>query len=141
MLAGRGDYRDGGRPRPHPLRVRDWSTAADWLALQWSNIDLPDRSFTVTRTVQNGVIVEASGKTRDSLRTILLNDLAHKALASLPTPLHGNLLVFPGKRSGGIIDHGKWRRGPWTNALAAAGVAYRASPDRTQTDSAATELQ
>jgi integrase len=96
----------------------------EWLALRWSDLRLSDRSFTVTRTVQDGVIVEASGKTRASLRTVLLNNFALEALNSLPTPLRHDFLVFPGKR-GGIIDHAKWRRDPWRRALATAEVPYR----------------
>jgi integrase len=115
------------RPRDRALILFACATGLrpqEWRALKWSDIDTASRSLRVSRTVQNGRIVEAQGKTRGSLRTVLLSKLALSALVSLPTPLRRDQLVFPGK-AGDVLDLAAWRRGPWRRALGGASLAYR----------------
>jgi integrase len=101
----------------------------EWQALQWRDIDHQSGVLRVNRTVQAGRVIEANAKTPGALRAVELFDLALEALESLPTPLKRDKLVFPGKR-GGILDTHAWSRrgkrpGPWTTALARAGLNHR----------------
>jgi integrase len=98
-------------------------------ALEWRDVDRAAGVLRVNRTVQAEKIAEANAKTQGALRAVELTDLALEALDSLPTPLRRDQLIFPGKR-GGILDVHAWSRGgdrpgPWTKALAAAGLDYR----------------
>jgi integrase len=101
----------------------------EWRALEWRDIDRAAGVVRVNRTLQDGKVVEAVAKTEGAFRAVELTNVALEALDLLPTPLHRDQLVFPGAR-GGILDTHAWSRqgkrpGPWTLALAAAGLDYR----------------
>jgi integrase len=101
----------------------------EWRALEWRDIDRSAGVLRVNRTLQNGKVAEANAKTPGALRAVELFDVALEALDLLPTPIKRDTLVIPGRR-GGVLDLHAWSRqgdrpGPWTSALARAGLAYR----------------
>lgn len=96
----------------------------EWLAIEWRDVDTTARTLRVLRTVQDGDIVELTAKTKGSLRTVQLQQVAVDALDALPTPLRGGL-IFPGD-DGKRIDLHVWRRDVWTAALTKAELEYRA---------------
>ena len=105
----------------------------EWQALQYDAIDRKNRSLTVTHKIQRGKGRVEGGKTEGSVRRVELSDQALAALDLLPTPFDRTQLVFPGTHNG-ILDVHAWSRqgsrpGPWTKALADAGLEYR-SPDQ-----------
>src|SRR4051812_6781963 len=97
----------------------------EWRALKHRDVDKPKRALSVSRSMQNEQLVDHQAKTRGSLRTVLLSDLALEALALLPTPLRQDQLVFPGRDGASRLDIHAWRRNRWGKALEAAGVSYR----------------
>jgi integrase len=70
-------------------------------------------------------MLRTSGKNRQIAPHRLLSDLALEALDLLPRALTARLSFFPGPR-GGKLDLAAWRRRARKDALADAGVSYRA---------------
>jgi integrase len=95
----------------------------EWSALQWRDIDRGARRCAVRRTYASGEL-RSEGKREASLRTVLLADLALKALDELPQPLRTDQLVFTATE-GGHISLSNWRRRFWYPALERAGVELR----------------
>src|SRR5215211_6142538 len=92
----------------------------EWQALEWQDVDVAGRHCRIRRTVGDGLVVSVA-KTDGSLRRVSLQQRALDALAELPRPLDGRLLVFPAAE-GGIVNLSNFRRRVWTPALTAAGL-------------------
>ncbi len=92
----------------------------EWLALEWTDVDLNARSVTVQRAFSAGRLTKW-GKTIKSRRRVPLRQRVIDALE--PTrQRHG--LVFPAIH-GGYIDLHNWRARDWAPALEAAGLPRR----------------
>jgi integrase len=96
----------------------------EYLALTWADVDRQRRECHVRRTVVKGK-VKATGKTRNSLRSIVLTDQALAALRELPTPLRPDQLVFPAPK-GGHLNLNNLRNRVWRDAVAEAKIDDKA---------------
>jgi len=96
----------------------------EWIALRWQEIELERRALRVDRVCVDGVVSNGRAKTEGSLRTVQLQQRALDALASLPSPLRRDQLLFPSTR-GGLIDLDNWRQRVWRKTLEKAELEHR----------------
>jgi integrase len=94
----------------------------EWIALERSDVDRRGGVVHVRRVFTDGQ-VKGYGKSEESLRTVPLPRRAAESLDRLP-PRIDTPLFFPGVR-GGHLNLNTWRRGAWTPAVRAAGLAHR----------------
>lgn len=100
----------------------------EWAALQHDDVDRRAGVITVVRTVTGGkrkgspVAIVELGKTSGSRREVPLTPRALAALDELPTPLRGDMLIFPAPE-GGPIRLDNFRRRVWAPAVGLSGVA------------------
>jgi integrase len=90
---------------------------AEWVALEWRDIDLDERVAFVRRSYTRGQL--KLPKTEGSLRAVPLQARAVDALQRLPD--RDSPLVFPGER-GGYLDVHNFRPHQWRPAQKAAGI-------------------
>ena len=90
---------------------------AEWMGLQWDDVDLDRRVLTV-RNFWSGGELGQHGKTARSRRQVPLRSLA---IDALPEPSKG--FVWKGEK-GAPIDLRVWRRRFWYPAVDAAGVDH-----------------
>ena len=90
---------------------------AEWVALEWRDIDLEDRVAFVRRSYTRGQL--KLPKTEGSLRAVPLQARALDALDRLSKS--DSPLVFPGER-GGYLDVHNFRPHQWRPAQRAAGI-------------------
>jgi integrase len=90
---------------------------AEWVALEWRDIDRDERVVFVRRSFTRGEL--KLPKTEGSLRAVPLQARALDALGRLPH--NGSPLVFPGER-GSYLDIHNFRPHQWRPAQKAAGI-------------------
>jgi integrase len=95
----------------------------EWIPLTRGDVDLDGRFVTVRRAFSDGV-ASAYGKTDKRRRRVPLRARVVEALASRPSVLRPDGLLFPG-RDGGLIPLRSFRRGYWTPAVENAGLEGR----------------
>jgi integrase len=91
---------------------------AEWIALEWRDIDSEARVVYVRRSFTKGRL--KSTKTEGSVRAVPLQALALAALECLPTRT-GSPLLFPAEQ-GGYLDLHNFRTRNWKPAQEAAGI-------------------
>ena len=91
---------------------------AEWLALEWRDVDLEARVVYVHRSFTKGRL--KCPKTEASRRAVPLQTIAHDAIAQQPSSRQSTL-VFPAQR-GGYLDLHNFRNREWKPAQVAAGV-------------------
>ena len=94
----------------------------EWLPIRWR--DVQGNRAVITRTMQDKKVEDGVGKTKKSIRTIVLDDRALAALDLLPRPINRDEYIFAG-RNGGILNIDRWRTDHWHPALGRAGVYAR----------------
>jgi integrase len=94
---------------------------AEWLALEWRDIDLEARVVYVHRSFTKGRL--KCPKTEASRRAVPLQTIALEALERQPSSRHSPL-VFPAER-GGYLDLHNFRNREWKPAQIAAGIQPR----------------
>jgi len=113
-------------PRYRPMVIFAAATGlrpAEWLALEWRDIDLEVRVVYVHRSFTNGRL--KCPKTEASRRAVPLQTIALEAL-DRQRPGRYSALVFPAQR-GGYLDLHNFRNREWTPAQLAAGQRRAAS--------------
>jgi integrase len=91
---------------------------AEWLALEWRDIDLEARVVYVHRSFTKGRL--KCPKTEASRRAVPLQTIALEAIERQPSSRQ-SLLVFPAER-GGYLDLHNFRNREWKPAQLAAGI-------------------
>lgn len=108
-------------PRYQPMVLFAAATGlrpAEWLALEWRDIDLDARVVCVHRSFTKGRL--KCPKTEASRRAVPLQTIALEALERQPSSRH-SALVFPAER-GGYLDLHNFRNREWKPAQVAAGI-------------------
>jgi integrase len=108
-------------PRYRPMVIFAAATGlrpAEWLALEWRDIDLEARVVYVHRSFTKGRL--KCPKTEASRRAVPLQTIALEAIEQQPSSRQG-ALVFPAER-GGYLDLHNFRNRDWKPAQVAAGV-------------------
>jgi integrase len=96
----------------------------EWLALERSDVDRPNRRVTVRRTyVADRGLIEFKGKTAGSIRSVPLLRGALDALDELP-PRIDTRLLFP-NTLGGMMNLNNFRTRDWYPALESGGLSKR----------------
>jgi integrase len=108
---------------PHFRQMVTFATAtglrpAEWLALEWRDIDLAARVVYVHRSFTKGRL--KCLKTETSRRAVPLQTIALEAVKRQPANGH-SALVFPAER-GGYLDLHNFRNREWKPAQVAAGI-------------------
>jgi integrase len=91
---------------------------AEWLALEWRDLDLRARVVYVHRSFTKGRL--KCPKTEASRRAVPLQTIALEAIEQQPSSRHSTL-VFPAQR-GGYLDLHNFRNREWKPAQIAAGI-------------------
>ncbi|HYY33800.1 MAG TPA: site-specific integrase [Gaiellaceae bacterium] len=108
-------------PRYRPMVIFAAATGlrpAEWLALEWRDIDLEARVVYVHRSFTKGRL--KCPKTEASRRAVPLQTIALKAIERQLLRRHSPL-VFPAER-GGYLDRHNFRNREWKPAQVAAGI-------------------
>jgi integrase len=108
-------------PRYRPMVIFAAATGlrpAEWLALEWRDIDMEARVVYVQRSFTKGRL--KCPKTETSRRAVPLQTIALEALDQQPSSRE-SALVFPAHR-GGYLDLHNFRNREWKPAQVAAGV-------------------
>lgn len=108
-------------PRYRPMVLFAAATGlrpAEWLALEWRDIDLEAQVVYVHRSFTKGRL--KCPKTEASRRAVPLQTIALEALDRQTSKRHG-ALVFPAQR-GGYLDIHNFRNREWKPAQVAAGI-------------------
>jgi integrase len=108
-------------PRYRPMVLFAAATGlrpAEWLALEWRDIDLEAQVVYVHRSFTKGRL--KCPKTEASRRAVPLQTIALEALEQEPSS-RGSALVFPAQR-GGYLDRHNFRNREWKPAQIAAGI-------------------
>jgi integrase len=108
-------------PRYRPMVLFAAATGlrpAEWLALEWRDVDLEVRVVYVHRSFTKGRL--KCPKTEASRRAVPLQTIALEALGRQPASRH-SALVFPAER-GGYLDLHNFRNREWKPAQIAAGI-------------------
>jgi integrase len=108
-------------PRYRPMVIFAAATGlrpAEWLALEWRDIDLKVLVVYVHRSFTKGRL--KCPKTETSRRAVPLQTIALEALEQQVSSRHG-ALVFPAER-GGYLDLHNFRNREWKPAQVAAGI-------------------
>jgi integrase len=108
-------------PRYRPMVVFAAATGlrpAEWVALEWRDIDLEARVAYVHRSFTKGRL--KCPKTEGSRRAVPLQTIALKAIEQQPASRQ-SALVFPAQR-GGYLDLHNFRAREWKPAQVAAGI-------------------
>ena len=108
-------------PRYRPMVIFAAATGlrpAEWLALEWRDIDLEARVVYVHRSFTKGRL--KCPKTEASRRAVPLQTIGIEAIKRLPPHPHSPLL-FPAER-GGYLDLHNFRNREWKPAQLAAGI-------------------
>jgi integrase len=111
-------------PRYRPMVIFGAATGlrpAEWLALEWRDIDLQAAVVFVHRSFTKGRL--KCPKTEASRRAVPLQAIALEALERQPASRH-SALVFPAER-GGYLDLHNFRNREWKPAQLAAGIEPR----------------
>jgi integrase len=109
-------------PRYRPMVIFAAATGlrpAEWLALEWRDVDLEAHVVYVHRSFTKGRL--KCPKTDASRRAVPLQTIALEALEQQASNRH-NGLVFPAER-GGYLDRHNFRNREWKPAQLAVGVA------------------
>jgi len=109
-------------PRYRPMVIFAAATGlrpAEWLALEWRDIDLEARVVYVHRSFTKGRL--KCPKTEASRRAVPLQTIALQALRQQLANRHSASLVFPAER-GGYLDLHNFRNREWKPAQLAAGI-------------------
>ena len=82
------------------------------LALQWTDLDIKNRTLAVTKQVNriNGELVVSPPKTRNSVRTLALPQQAVDLLIAEHKKHPRNLYMFPSPKTGTMYDPDAFRR-------------------------------
>lgn len=108
-------------PRHRPMVIFAAATGlrpAEWLALEWRDLELETRVVYVHRSFTKGRL--KCPKTEASRRAVPLQAIALEAIERQP-PSSGSPLVFPAER-GGYLDLHNFRNREWKPAQVAAGI-------------------
>jgi integrase len=108
-------------PRYRPMVIFAAATGlrpAEWLALEWRDIDVEARVVYVHRSFTKGRL--KCPKTEASRRAVLLQTIALDAIEQQPSSRQ-SALVFPAER-GGYLDLHNFRNREWKPAQVAAGT-------------------
>ncbi len=108
-------------PRHRPMVIFAAATGlrpAEWLALEWRDIDLEARVVYVHRSFTKGRL--KCPKTEASRRAVPLQTIALEAVEQ-QSPIGQNKLVFPAQR-GGYLDLHNFRNREWKPAQVSAGI-------------------
>jgi integrase len=108
-------------PRYRPMVIFAAATGlrpAEWLALEWRDIDVEARVVYVHRSFTKGRL--KCPKTEASRRAVLLQTIALDAIEQQPSSRQ-SALVFPAER-GGYLDLHNFRNREWNPAQVAAGT-------------------
>jgi integrase len=108
-------------PRYRPMVIFAAATGlrpAEWLALEWRDIDLAARVVYVHRSFTKGRL--KCPKTETSRRAVPLQTIALEAVERQPANGH-SALVFPAEQ-GGYLDLHNFRNREWKPAQVAAGI-------------------
>jgi integrase len=108
-------------PRYRPMVIFAAATGlrpAEWLALEWRDIDLGARVVYVHRSFTKGRL--KCPKTEASRRAVPLQTIALEAIEQQPSSRQ-RVLVFPAQR-GGYLDLHNFRNREWKPAQVAAGI-------------------
>jgi integrase len=108
-------------PRYRPMVIFAASTGlrpAEWLALEWRDVDMEARVVYVHRSFTKGRL--KCPKTEASRRAVPLQTIAVEALEQQQSS-HERTLVFPAER-GGYLDRHNFRNREWKPAQLTAGI-------------------
>jgi integrase len=108
-------------PRYWPMVIFAAATGlrpAEWLALEWRDVDLETRVVYVHRSFTKGRL--KCPKTETSRRAVPLQTIALEAIER-QLPCRPSALVFPAER-GGYLDLHNFRTRDWKPAQVAAGI-------------------
>ena len=108
-------------PRYRPMVIFAAATGlrpAEWLALEWRDLDLEARVVYVHRSFTKGRL--KCPKTKTSRRAVPLQTIALEVIRQQP-PSRQSGLVFPAER-GGYLDLHNFRNREWKPAQLAAGI-------------------